>query len=125
MNGILLVALGGAIGAVLRYGSVHTAARAFGLGAPVGIALVNIAGSFLMGLAAVWFLERFDQAKFAPLVMSGILGGFTTFSAFSLDAVLLWEQGRSVIALVYVLGSVIGAILAVIAGMMVMRGAMS
>ncbi len=121
MNVILQIALGGALGAVLRYGSVQGAVRVFALGTPVGTLFVNVIGSFLMGLAAAWLLNRVGDVKAAPFVMSGVLGGFTTFSAFSLDAITLWEQGRQSVAMFYVVGSVFGAILAVLAGVLVMR----
>ena len=125
MNVLMQVALGGALGAVLRFGIVQGAGRMFGAGAPVGVAAINIAGSFVMGLAAVWFMHRVGDGRLAPFVMAGVLGGFTTFSAFSLDAVVLWEQGRQVAAGVYVLGSVFGAIAALVAGMIVMRAALA
>ena len=125
MNVILQVAAGGAFGAVLRYLSVAGVVRIFAVGTPLGTVFVNILGSFVMGLFAVWLLERVGDAKAAPFVMVGVLGGFTTFSAFSLDAFLLWEQGRIGIAMLYVFGSVIGAVGALMAGILVMRAVMS
>nr|WP_309748119.1 MULTISPECIES: CrcB family protein [Rhodobacterales] len=125
MNTVFQIAIGGGLGAALRYGSIQGAVRVLGLGAPAGVFAVNVAGSFLMGLFAVWFLERVGEARFAPFVMTGILGGFTTFSAFSLDAILLWEQGRGGVAMVYVLGSVLGAIAALFVGMIIMRAVLS
>jgi CrcB protein len=74
-----------------------------------------------MGFVAVWMLERIGDAKAAPFMMVGVLGGFTTFSTFSLDAISLWEQGRQTFAMVYVTGSVVGAIFALMAGVMIMR----
>ena len=121
MNVILQIAVGGALGAVLRYGTVQGMVRMFSLGTPVGTIAVNILGSFVMGLVAVWFLERVGDAKAAPFVMAGVLGGFTTFSAFSLDAITLWEQGRQTVAMAYVMGSVFGAIIALMAGVLIMR----
>ena len=121
MNVILQIALGGALGAVLRYGSVHGVVRLFAVGTPLGTMFVNVLGSFIMGLFAVWLLERIGDAKVAPFIMTGVLGGFTTFSAFSLDAIALWEQGRQAVAMAYVMGSVFGAILALLAGVLVMR----
>jgi CrcB protein len=118
---LLQIALGGALGAVLRYGSVQGAARLFSIGTPAGTVFVNLLGSFIMGLVAVWFLDRVGDAKAAPFVMTGLLGGFTTFSAFSLDALTLWEQGRQTVAMVYVMGSVCGAIFALFAGVLIMR----
>ena len=78
-----------------------------------------------MGLVAVWFFERIGDAKAAPFVMTGILGGFTTFSAFSLDAITLWEQGRQTVAMAYVMGSVLGAVVALLAGVIVMRAVLA
>jgi CrcB protein len=121
MNVILQIALGGALGAVLRYGTVQGVARLFVVGTPMGTMFVNVLGSFIMGLFAVWLLERIGDAKVAPFIMTGVLGGFTTFSAFSLDAIALWEQGRQAVAMAYVMGSVFGAILALLAGVLVMR----
>ena len=125
MNVILQIALGGALGAVLRYCTVLGAVRLFAVGTPVGTVFVNVIGSFVMGLVAVWFFERLGDAKAAPFVMTGILGGFTTFSAFSLDAITLWEQGRQTVAMAYVMGSVLGAVVALLAGVIVMRAVLA
>lgn len=121
---LLMIAIGGALGSVARYLSVAGATRLFGAGFPAGTLLVNIAGSFLMGMAAVLLIERMagDGSRFAPLVMTGFLGGFTTFSAFSLDAVLLYQSDRIGAFLGYVVASVALSILALLAGMMLMRG---
>lgn len=120
---ILQVALGGAIGASLRYISGGAALRLLGGGFPFGTMFVNITGSFIMGLAAFYMLERMDgsYARFAPFIMTGVLGGFTTFSAFSLDALYLIERGRMGAALVYMGGSVALAMLALLAGMALAR----
>ena len=115
---ILQIAAGGALGAVLRYGVVSGSARLLGAGFPLGTVLVNVLGSFLMGLATVALM-----ARFGPVVMTGLLGGFTTFSAFSLDAVRLFEEGRLGAALVYVGGSVVLSLGALVIGMSVARGA--
>ncbi|NOR61169.1 MAG: fluoride efflux transporter CrcB [Rhodobacteraceae bacterium] len=120
---ILQVALGGAIGASLRYASNGMALRLLGSGFPYGTMLVNILGSFLMGLAAFYMLERMDGsfARFAPFILTGVLGGFTTFSAFSLDAVFLIERSRYLAAAIYMGGSVALAMLALIVGMALAR----
>ena len=118
---ILQVALGGAIGAVLRYLTNVGAKQAFGPGYPYGTLIVNIVGSFLMGVLVV-VLARKGGNHLAPFLMTGILGGFTTFSAFSLDAVTLWERGASLQATGYVAGSVAASLMALMAGMAVMRG---
>ena len=84
---------------------------------------INVAGSLTMGLLAGYFAHR--GPDFAPaarlFLMTGILGGFTTFSAFSLDAVLLWERGQALAAAAYVAGSVGLAILGLVAGLAFVR----
>lgn len=95
------VALGGAIGAMLRFGVVSGVTRFAGQGFPLGTLSVNVIGSLLMGAAAVALGPRLS-----PFVMTGILGGFTTFSAFSLDAMRLMDDGRMGAALLYMLLSV-------------------
>ena len=111
MSVIIQIALGGAIGAVARY--LVGLAVVF----PFGTMAVNVLGSFLMGCAFIALTER----AYAPFVMIGLLGGFTTFSAFSLDVFKLLEVGRSVAAGGYVLVSVLGSVLALIAGVAVAR----
>lgn len=103
---LLHVAIGGALGAVLRY--FVGMAVAF----PLGTLVVNVAGSFIMGLVFVILAQK-GLDRWQPLIMTGLLGGFTTFSAFSLDTLRLIEMGRWAPALWYVLASVclsIGAI---------------
>ncbi len=120
---ILQVALGGAIGASLRYVSGSAALRLLGSGFPYGTMFVNILGSFLMGFAAFYMLERMDGSfgRYAPFLMAGVLGGFTTFSAFSLDALFLIERSRYGAAAIYMGGSVALAMLALIAGIALAR----
>ena len=121
---LLQVAIGGAIGASARYLSGAAILRAFGSGFPYGTMFVNIVGSFLMGLLAFYLLERMDGsfAKYAPFLMTGVLGGFTTFSAYSLDALYLMERGRYAAAGFYMGGSVVLAIAALFAGIALARG---
>lgn len=119
---LLSVALGGAIGASLRFGVGHWVLRVAGTtGFPLAIVSVNIIGSFLMGLAVV-ALNRAGVPHWQPFVMTGILGGFTTFSAFSLEAFTLWEQGQGGAALLYVAVSVLGSIIGLALGVMLARG---
>jgi fluoride exporter len=113
------VAAGGAIGAVLRFATVLGAARVFGAGFPVGTLVVNIAGSFAMGFLVVILNARGNGLQ--PFLLTGILGGFTTFSAFSLDAVTLWERGDAFQAGLYVAASVILSILALAFGALLAR----
>lgn len=117
---LLQVAAGGALGSVLRYLVVLGALRAFGAGFPYGTLAVNIAGSLVMGLVFVWLTER-DLLRLAPLFMPGLLGGFTTFSAFSLDAWLLWDRGAEGLAIAYAAGSVLASVTALVAGIGIMR----
>ena len=119
-----LVFLGGGIGAAARHGVNVFAARLFGTAFPFGTLFVNIVGSLIMGLAAAWFAFRADAglSQHARLFLTtGILGGFTTFSAFSLDAALLWERDASLLFAVYVVASVAVSILALFAGFAVVR----
>lgn len=121
MSNLILVALGGAIGASLRYLSVTQAALWFGVAFPYGTLFVNVAGSFAMGLLAVVLLREGGASPMAPLLMTGVLGGFTTFSAFSLDTIRLYESGQGGMALVYVLVSVFVSIFALMAGFALAR----
>ncbi|TGD62513.1 fluoride efflux transporter CrcB [Tabrizicola sp. WMC-M-20] len=114
------VALGGAIGASLRYLVTVASARAFGIGFPYGTLMVNVGGSFLMGVLVVVLAEK-GGMRAAPFLMTGILGGFTTFSAFSLDAISLWERGESWLSFGYVGASVILSLGALGAGLQLAR----
>lgn len=111
---ISLVALGGAAGSVLRYLTVLGAARLVGPGLPLGTLAVNVAGSFVIGVVAVWLVG--PRAWASPLLVTGFLGGFTTFSAYSLDALRLWEEGAAGLAVAYVAGSVVLSLVAVVLG---------
>ena len=112
-------AFGGALGATLRFLFSGWALRTLGTGFPWGTFGVNVIGAFAMGLAAVVLMERAPGAwaRFAPLVMTGVLGGFTTFSAFSLDVLYLLERGRMGVAAGYMLGSVAASVFALWAGL--------
>jgi fluoride exporter len=116
---ILLVALGGAAGSVARYLTVLGAARILP-GFPVGVMAANILGSFLIGVLASVLTG--PRAGLSPLLVVGFLGGFTTFSAFSLDALRLWDAGQPGLAATYVLGSVVLSLVAVVAGVLISRG---
>ncbi|MCB1651984.1 MAG: fluoride efflux transporter CrcB [Alphaproteobacteria bacterium] len=117
------VALGGAIGATGRYGVGIAAVKLLGHGFPWGTMVVNIAGSFAMGLiiAGLAHMDQSSQELRAFLTV-GLLGGFTTFSAFSLDAVTLYERGALLAAGGYALASVTFSVLALFAGLILMRG---
>ena len=114
------VALGGAVGASLRYLVNVASLRAFGPGFPYAPLIVNVLGSFAMGLLVVVLAEK-SGMRLAPFLMTGILGGFTTFSAFSLDTISLWERGASWLAFGYVGASVILSLAALVAGLHLAR----
>ncbi len=119
---LIQVALGGALGASARYLAGVTAIRLIGPGFPWATLFVNIAGSFLMGVLVV-VLAHYSGNRMAPFLMTGLLGGFTTFSAFSLDALTLFERGQTGLAAGYVLASVILSLGAIVAGLAVAREA--
>ena len=122
MNAILLVASGGAIGSVARYLVGVGMARAFGVAFPYGTLAVNVIGGFLMGLFIELLARRFEGSPELRLFIAiGILGGFTTFSSFSLDVAVLWERGELAIALSYMLASVILSIGALSLGLWLAR----
>lgn len=123
MYHLVLVALGGAIGASLRHVGNLAALRLLGPAFPWGTMAINIVGSFAMGVFIEVLARRFGDAsnELRLFVATGILGGFTTFSAFSLDVAVLWERGAAVHALAYVLASVVGAILSLFLGLWLAR----
>lgn len=120
--GYLIVFLGGGIGAALRHGVNLSTARAFGTAFPYGTLTVNVVGSLIMGALAAYFAFKGDATQNWRLFLTtGILGGFTTFSAFSLDAVLLYERGELGLAAFYVLASVALSIAGLFAGLLLVR----
>ncbi|NDV02247.1 fluoride efflux transporter CrcB [Pseudoroseicyclus tamaricis] len=114
------VALGGALGASLRYLAGLGTLRLAGPGFPWGTLAVNILGSFAMGTLIV-ILAHLSATRFAPLLMTGLLGGFTTFSAFSLDAITLFERGQPGTAALYVTASLVLSVGACAAGLLLAR----
>ena len=117
MGSVAWVALGGALGSVTRYASIRGLAGIFGEGQPWGTLTVNVVGSFLMGLLAALIARKFADADAVRVfLLPGFLGGFTTFSAFSLDVFNLMQRGENGSAIPYVLGSVILSLIAVFAG---------
>jgi CrcB protein len=119
----LIVFLGAGIGGALRHGVNVVAARLLGYGFPFGTLIVNVAGSFAMGLFAGYFAFRPGIAQHMRLFLTtGLLGGFTTFSAFSLDAALLVERHSYGLAAGYAVGSVAASISALFFGLAVFRG---
>ncbi len=122
MKALLIVAVAGSLGALARYALVNlVGGKAF----PWGTLAVNIIGSCLMGLAYVMIMERqVWPAEMKPLVMTGFLGAFTTFSAFSLEAWELLDRGEGLLALAYVLLSVVACILALTLGVFAGRASL-
>lgn len=122
MKEILLVAGGGAVGAVARYLVYVLAGQLLGPAFPFGTLIVNIVGSFLMGLLVETMALVWSASQEARLFLAvGVLGAFTTFSTFSLDVAVLYERGRLVLVATYILVSVICSIVALFAGLHVMR----
>ncbi|MBR9764949.1 MAG: fluoride efflux transporter CrcB [Rhodobacteraceae bacterium] len=123
---LLNVAAGGAIGASLRYLSGVAILRLAGPGLPMplGVIFVNILGSFLMGALVVYIGEK-GLGHWNPFLATGILGGFTTFSSFSLEAFTLYERGEPGLAALYVGVSVVVSLAAIVAGTYVMKGVLA
>ena len=122
MNGILYVALGGALGASARHMLGMGTLKAFGPGYPYGTMAANVIGGFLMGLLAGWLALKVSGGANLRLFLGvGLLGGFTTFSAFSLDAVLMYEKKAYGALFGYVGGSVILSIGALMMGLILAR----
>lgn len=120
-----LVFLGAGIGGVLRHGVNLVSLKWLGASFPYGTMAINILGSGAMGLVAGWLAFKAGEGwtQNARLFLAtGVLGGFTTFSAFSLDAMLLWERGEVLSAAFYVLGSVVLSLAALVAGLSIVRG---
>jgi len=118
----IAVAAGGALGATLRHAVNQIALQALGADFPWGTLAVNILGSFIMGVFVGAFALFWDASQTLRLFLTvGVLGGFTTFSAFSLDSVLLLQRGQVIEAVSYILGSVILSLGGLVAGMMLVR----
>ena len=122
MAGFLIVFLGGGLGAALRHGVNLLSARLFGTAFPWHTLIENVTGSLVMGLLAAYFALKGDASQHWRLFLTtGILGGYTTFSAFSLDAALLYERGEIGLAALYVLASVALSIAGLFAGLYLVR----
>jgi len=124
MNAYLLVGLGGAIGAMARYAAGSAVGTFWRDPFPLGTLLINVSGSLAMGLLVGWFARTLPlwQNEIRLFVAVGVLGGFTTFSAFSLDAVTLIERGDLLGATIYIVVSVAASILALWLGLVLLRG---
>ena len=118
----ILVFLGGGLGASLRHLINLICARGLGTSFPWGTFIINISGSIVMGLIAGYFAFKGGAAQpWRLFLMTGILGGYTTFSAFSLDAAMLYERGELGLAALYVVGSVVLSIAGLFAGLALVR----
>lgn len=122
MNAFALVFLGGGLGSVLRLAVYRLASGWLPNAFPYGTLIVNVVGGFAIGVLAGWFAAREAMPQAASLfVLTGLLGGFTTFSAFSLEAVMLWQRGAQSAAALYVLASVVLSLVATVAGLAAVR----
>jgi CrcB protein len=120
--GYVIVFLGGGLGAALRHGVNLASARLLGTGFPYATMIENVSGSLVMGLLAGYFAFRGGLSQHWQLFLTtGILGGYTTFSSFSLDAALLYERGELGLAALYVLASVALSIFGLFAGLWIVR----
>ena len=118
----LIVFLGGGLGAALRHGVNLASARLLGTAFPYATLIENVTGSLVMGILAAWFAFKGDASQSWRLFLTtGILGGYTTFSAFSLDAVLLYQRGELGLASLYVVASVALSIGGLFAGLALVR----
>ena len=122
MKALVLIAIGGAFGAVFRYGASLGVYSLLGRGFPYGTLFVNVSGSLLMGLLSVLFLERYNIApEWRAAILVGLLGSFTTFSTFSMETLALLEQGDISRASLNIVLSVVVCLLAVWAGVIIGR----
>lgn len=122
MNTYLLVGAGGAAGALSRYFISSLSYQRLGHGFPYGTLAVNLCGSLLIGFLYFWLINRFNiDAELRALLIVGFLGAFTTFSAFSIESLVLLEQGAWVKSAVYISTSVVGCIGAAAIGMLLAR----
>jgi CrcB protein len=122
MRNLLLVAAGGAVGASARHLVAVATLRLFGPGFPVGTLVVNVVGCLAMGILAGLFATRIQGSQALRLLLAtGFLGGFTTFSAFSLDFTVLWDRGQIALAVGYVAASVLLSLASLAVGLWLVR----
>jgi fluoride exporter len=119
---VLAVAVGGAIGSVARYLVAIGSGKIFGTNFPWGILIINVTGSFLIGVFVGLFATKWDLPQSVRIFLTvGICGGYTTFSTFSLDSYYLMERGQLLMALAYIVGSVVLSICALVGGLYLAR----
>jgi CrcB protein len=123
MFGYVLVFLGGGLGAAARHAVNRAALTLIGPDYPAGTLAVNVSGSIVMGMLAAWFAFRGETTTASErlFLTTGVLGGFTTFSAFALDATLLLERHDVLTAAIYVVSSVLFSVLGLMAGMFLVK----
>jgi CrcB protein len=126
MMGYVVVFIGAGVGGAIRHAMNIWVARFMGTHFPWHTFAINISGSLVMGLVAGWFAIKGGATGHMRLFLAtGILGGYTTFSAYSLDAVLLWERHEHLLSALYVGGSVVASIGGLILGLWIMRTALA
>lgn len=125
MKHLIYIAAGGALGATLRYGVSMAALRIGGSGFPWGTLVVNILGAFAAGFLWSLLFETTGRGRLQAVFLIGVLGAFTTFSAFSLETLRLWESGRVGLAILNVAANNVGALAAVAAGYVLGRWTLS
>lgn len=122
MQALLFIFLGGGTGAVCRYGTSLLAGRWLGTGFPYGTLIINLIGAFLIGLIVELLALKFSASpQLKLLLVTGFLGGYTTFSAFSLETALMLQRGDYTLGLLYVLASVLGTVALVFAATALVR----
>lgn len=126
MIGAIAVAIGGAIGALARYGVSHAAFKIMGAGFPYGTLCVNVLGSVIMGLLIGVFAHFWQPSPHLKLmIVTGFLGAFTTFSTFSLDVISLYERGEFLSAAAYVAASLVLSVGGLLGALILVRGVVS
>jgi CrcB protein len=126
MIGYVVVFVGAGLGGMVRHFMNIWVARLAGTHFPMHTLVINATGSMVMGMIAGWFALKGGATGHLRLFLAtGVLGGYTTFSAFSLDAILLWERHDYLLAAYYVGGSVVLSLLGLVAGLWIMRTALA
>ena len=126
MMSYVVVFLGAGVGGTMRHAMNIWIARLAGTHFPLHTLAINVTGSLVMGMVTAWFAMKGGATGHLRLFLAtGVLGGYTTFSAFSLDAVLLWERHDYALAALYVDGSVVGSLLGLVVGLWLVRTALA